>query len=325
MLLPSRRLVLLAACAGLLPAFALAQPSYPSRPVRLVVPFPAGGATDVLARAIAMSASGRLGQTLVIDNKPGAGGVIGSDFVAKAEPDGYTLLIATGSTHSVAVVTNPRLPYKVEQDFVPIVDVARTSSVMVVPASLPAKDLKEFIALAKARPGRLNFGSSGNGTNSHLAGELFKAQAGVFMTHIPYRGTGLVFTDMMSGQVQMLMDNYVTSQGHIRDGKLRAIGVTSLQRLPFAPDIPTLHEQGLTNFDVSNWFGIYAPRGTPADIVARINTAFNEAVRDPELQKRLGLLGATGTGGTPQQMAAMVAADTARWRRLVTERQLVVD
>jgi tripartite-type tricarboxylate transporter receptor subunit TctC len=322
---PLRRSLLLAACAGVLPLGVLAQQAYPSRPVRLVVPFPAGGATDVLARAITMFAAARLGQTIVIDNKPGAGGTIGSDLVAKADPDGYTLLIATGSTHSVAVVTNPRLPYKVDTDFVPVVDVARTSTVMVVPASLPAKDLKDFIALAKSRPGKLNFGSSGNGTNSHLAGELFKAQAGVFMTHIPYRGTGLVFNDMMSGQVQMLMDNYVTSQGHIRDGKLRAIGVTSLQRLPFAPDIPTLHEQGLANFDVGNWFGIYAPRGTPADVVARVNAAFNEALRDPELQKRLGLLGATATGGTPQQMAAMVAADTVRWRRLVTERKLVVD
>jgi tripartite-type tricarboxylate transporter receptor subunit TctC len=323
---PLRRSVLLAACAGaLMPGLCAAQSTYPSRPVRLVVPFPAGGATDVLARAITLQAANRLGQAIVIDNKPGAGGTIGSDLVAKADPDGYTLLIATGSTHSVAVVTNPRLPYRVEQDFVPVVDVARTSSVMVVPTSLPAANLREFIALAKARPGRLNFGSSGNGTNSHLAGELFKAQAGVFMTHIPYRGTGLVFNDMVSGQVHMLMDNYVTSQGHIRDGKLRAIGVTSLQRLPFAPDIPTLHEQGLANFDVSNWFGIYAPRGTPGDVVARVNTAFNEALRDPELQKRLGLLGATATGGTPQQMAAMVAADTARWRRLITERKLVVD
>jgi tripartite-type tricarboxylate transporter receptor subunit TctC len=322
----SRRFLLLAACAGVLaPLPSLAQQAYPSRPLRLVVPFPAGGATDVLARVIALQVSTRLAQPIVIDNKPGAGGTIGSDLVAKAEPDGYTLLIATGSTHSVAVVTNPRLPYKVEQDYVPVVDVARTSSVMVVPTSLPAKDLREFIALARARPGKLNFGSSGNGTNSHLAGELFKAQAGVFMTHIPYRGTGLVFNDMMSGQVQMLMDNYVTSQGHIREGKLRAIGVTSLQRLPFAPDIPTLHEQGLANFDVSNWFGIYAPRGTPAEIVSRINAAFNDALRDPDLQKRLGSLGATATGGTPQQMAAMVAADTARWRRLITERKLVVD
>ncbi|HZY18514.1 MAG TPA: tripartite tricarboxylate transporter substrate binding protein [Ramlibacter sp.] len=315
----------LAALGLALAAGTVAAQAYPARPVRLVVPFPAGGATDVLARAITLHAAGKLGQQIVIDNKPGAGGTIGSDMVAKADPDGYTLLIATGSTHSVGPITNPRLPYKVEQDFVPVVDVARTSAVMVVPVSLPARNLAEFIALAKAQPGRLNFGSSGNGTNSHLAGELFKAQAGVFMTHIPYRGTGLVFNDMVSGQVHMLMDNYVTSQGHIRDGKLRAIGVTSLQRLPFAPDLPTLHEQGLKGFEVSNWFGIYAPRGTPADIVAKVNAAFNQALRDPELQKRLGALGATATGGTPQQMGAMVAADTARWKRLITERKLVVE
>jgi tripartite-type tricarboxylate transporter receptor subunit TctC len=196
---------------------------------------------------------------------------------------------------------------------------------MVVPVSLPAKNLAEFIALAKANPGKLNFGSSGNGTVSHLAGELFKAQAGVFITHIPYRGTGLVFNDMVSGQVHMLMDNFITSQPQIKAGRLRAIGVTSLERLPFMPEVPTLHEQGLKNFEVSNWFGIYTPHGTPADIVARVNTAYNQALHDPELRKRLATLGAVPTGGTPQQMAAIVAADTLKWRRLITERHLVVD
>jgi len=299
--------------------------TYPSKPVRLVVPFPAGGATDVLARVISQYASEKLGQPIVIDNKPGAGGTIGSDLIAKADPDGYNLLIATGSTHSIGPVINPRIPYNVERDFVPVIDIAKTTAVMVVPASLAVKNLAEFIALARANPGKLNFGSSGNGTVSHLAGELFKAQAGVFITHIPYRGTGLVFNDMMSGQVHMLMDNFITAQPHIKAGKLRVIGVTSLERLPFMPDVPTLHEQGLKNFEVSNWFGIYAPHGTPAEIVARVNAAYNQALRDPELRKRLAALGAVPTGGTPQQMAAIVAADTLKWRRLITERKLVVD
>ncbi|AEG93122.1 Bug family tripartite tricarboxylate transporter substrate binding protein [Ramlibacter tataouinensis] len=299
--------------------------AYPGKPVRLVVPFPAGGATDVLARAITLHAAEKLGQPIVIDNKPGAGGTIGSDLVAKADPDGYTLLMATGSTHSIGPLINPKTPYSVERDFVPIVDVASTTSVMVASKTLPVNNLQEFIKLAKSQPGKLNFGSSGNGTNSHLSGELFKAEAGVFMTHIPYRGTGLVFNDMVSGQVHMLMDNVVTAMPHIKEGKLRVIGVTSLKRLPFLPDVPTLHEQGLKNFEVSNWFGLYGPRGTPPEVVQKINTAFNAALKEPELQKRLAILGAVPTGGTPQQMGATVAAETAKWRKLITERKLVVE
>ena len=314
--------------AGLLAALvgtaAVAQ-SYPIKPVRLVVPFPAGGATDLLARAISQRAAENLGQPIVIDNRPGAGGTIGADAVAKAVPDGYTLLIATGSTHSIGPSFNPKLPYDVVRDFVPMVDVARTTGVLVVPAQLGVRTLPEFLALLRASPGKYNFGSSGNGTFSHLSGELFKGQGRVFMTHIPYRGTGLVFTDMMAGQIHMLIDNYVTAQPHIRDGTLRAIGVTSLRRLPFAPDLPTLDEQGLKGFDVDNWFGIYGPRGTPPEIVARINAAFNRALQEPDLMKRLAALGATPTGGTPQQMAQMVAADTARWAKLIRERHLVLE
>ena len=235
--------------AALACTLAVAQP-YPAKPIRLVVPFPAGGATDVLARAISMRAAEKLGQAIVIDNRPGAGGTIGADVVAKAPPDGYTLLIATGSTHSIGPSFNPRLPYDVVRDFAPMVDIARTSGVMVVPATLGVRNLPEFITLLRANPGKYNFGSSGNGTFSHLSGELFKGQAGVFMTHIPYRGTGLVFTDMMAGQIHMLIDNFVTAQPHIKDGKLRVIGVTSLRRLLFAPDLPTLDEQGLRGFDV---------------------------------------------------------------------------
>jgi tripartite-type tricarboxylate transporter receptor subunit TctC len=299
--------------------------TYPVKPVRLVVPFPAGGATDILARTISQKASEKLGQQIVIDNRPGAGGTIGSDHVAKSAPDGYTLLIATGSTHSIGPIINPKIPYNVERDFVPVVYVAQTSSVLVVPASLPVKNLAEFIALAKSKPGQLNYGSSGNGTNSHLSGELFKAQAGVFITHIPYRGTGLVFNDMMSGQVHMLMDNYVTSQSNIKEGKLRVLGVTTPQRVPFLPDVPTLAEQGLKGFDVSNWFGIYAPKGAGADIVNRVNAAFNQALQEPEMQKRLATLGATPTGGTPEQMGKMVAADAARWSKLIRDRKIVVE
>jgi len=324
--LMKRHYLILAAaiCLAMVTGWAAAQ-AYPAKPVRLVVPFPPGGATDILARAISIKAAEKLGQAIIIDNRAGAGGTIGSALVAKAPADGYTLLIATGSTHSIGPITNPKLPYDVERDFDPVVYVAKTSSVMVVPASLPVKTLAEFIALAKAKPGQLNYGSSGNGTNSHLSGELFKAQAGVFITHIPYRGTGLVFNDMMSGQVHMLMDNYVTSQANIKDGRLRVIGVTSPQRLPFLPDAPTLSEQGLKGFDVSNWFGIYAPHGTPSEAIDKVNAAFNAALQDPEMIKRLAFLGATPTGSTPEQMSKMVADDKARWAKLIRDRQLVVN
>ena len=315
---------LLGTTAMLFSGLATAQ-AYPAKPVRMVVPFPAGGATDILARTISLKAAEKLGQQIVIDNRPGAGGTIGSDHVAKSAPDGYTFLIATGSTHSIGPIINPKITYNVERDFVPVVYVAKTSSVLVVPATLPVKNLAEFIALAKSKPGQLNYGSSGNGTNSHLSSELFKAQAGIFITHIPYRGTGLVFNDMMSGQVHMLMDNYVTSQSNIKEGKLRVLGVTSPQRLPFLPEVPTLDEQGLKGFDVSNWFGIYAPKGTPSDLVAKVNTAFNQALQDPDMQKRLAALGATPTGSTPEQMGKMVAADTVKWTQLIRDRKIVVD
>ena len=319
-----RLLAFLPMLAGALGTGARAEP-YPTRPLRLVVPFPAGGATDILARTITQRVAETLGQPIVIDNRPGAGGTIGADSVAKAVPDGYTLLIATGSTHSTGPSMNPKLPYSVERDFAPIVDLARTGGVLVVPASLGVTNLAGFLALLRANPGKYNFGSSGNGTFSHLGGELFKAQAGVFMMHIPYRGTGLVFTDMMTGQIHMLIDNYVTAQPHIRDGKLRVLGVTSLQRLPFAPGLPTLDEQGLKGFDLGNWFGIYGPRGTPADVVAKINSAFNQALQEPELLKRLSALGATPTGGTPRQLAEMVAVDTARWAKLIRDRQISIE
>ena len=320
-----RSLLALLVLAGILSTSGAVAQSYPAKPVRLVVPFPAGGATDVLARTISLRAAEKLGQQIVIDNRPGAGGTIGSDHVAKSAPDGYTLLIATASTHSIGPIINSKIPYNVERDFAPVAYVARTSSVLVVPTSLPVTNLKEFIALLKANPGKYNFGSSGNGTNSHLSGELFKAQAGVFMTHIPYRGTGLVFTDMVSGQVHMLIDNYVTAQPNIRDGKLRVLGVTSLQRLPFMPEVPTLDEQGLKGFDVTNWFGIYAPKGTPADAIARVSTAFNQALQEADTQKRLATLGATPTGSTPEQMARVVAADTAKWAKLIRDRKIVVE
>ncbi len=320
-----RQFLALLGLAGLFAGAGAVAQSYPAKPVRLVVPFPAGGATDILARTISLRAAEKLGQQIVIDNRPGAGGTIGSDHVAKAAPDGYTLLIATASTHSIGPLINSRIPYNVERDFAPVAYIARTTSVLVVPNSLPVKNLREFIALLKANPGKYNYGSSGNGTNSHLSGELFKAQAGVFMTHIPYRGTGLVFTDMVSGQVHMLIDNYVTAQPNIRDGKLRVLGVTSTQRLPFMPEVPTLDEQGLKGFDVSNWFGIYAPKGTPPDAIARVSAAFNQALLEPELQKRLATLGASPTGSTPQEMARVVASDTAKWARLIRDRKIVIE
>lgn len=316
---------LLSLLVGLAASGAALGQGYPNKPVRLIVPFPPGGSTDVLSRVLSQKASEKLGQTLVVENRPGAGGTIGSDFVAKSAPDGYTLLMATGSTHAIAPAMSSKLPYNVERDFAPIGLVANAASVLVVPSTLPVKTLGEFIKLARSKPGQFNFGSSGNGTTSHLSGELFKAQAGLFITHIPYRGTGLVLTDMLSGQIQMLVDSYVTSQPHIRDAKLRALGVTSLQRLPFLPDVPTIAEQGLKGFEISNWYGLYAPKGTPQDVVLKVNAAFNQTLQDPDVIKRLLNLGATPLTGTPEEMARSVAAETLRWRGLIQDRKITVE
>ena len=298
---------------------------YPNKPVRLIVPFPAAGATDLFARTLGQKMSEKLGTTLVIDNKPGAGGAIGSDMAAKAPPDGYTLLLATTSTHSIGPAVTSKLPYDTVRDFSPIAHVGDAPSIMLVPVNSPAKTVREWIDYAKKNPGKLNYASSGNGTIVQLTAELFKAQAGVFVTHIPYKGTALAIPDLISGKVDVLFDSLPTGMPHVRDGRLRALGVTSLKRSPLAPELPPIADT-LPGFESNTWFGFYGPKGLPADVVARVNKAANEALAEPEVKEKLSRLGIEPAApGTPEQFAKMVAADAAKWKKIVVERKITND
>jgi tripartite-type tricarboxylate transporter receptor subunit TctC len=298
--------------------------SYPSKPIRLVVPFPAAGATDLFARTLSQKMGEKLGTTIVIDNKPGAGGAIGSDLAAKAPADGYTLLLATTSTHSIGPAINPRLPYDTVRDFTPIAHVGDAPSIMLVPNSSPAKTVREWIELAKKNPGKLNYASSGNGTIVQLTAELFKSQAGVFVTHIPYKGTALAIPDLISAKVDVLFDSLPTGMPHVREGRLRALGVTSLKRSPLAPDVPPIADV-LPGFESNTWFGLYGPKGLPPELVARVNTAANQALTDPEVKDKLSRLGIEPTTSTPAQFASMVAQDAGKWKKIITERKIIGD
>ncbi|MEP6721786.1 MAG: tripartite tricarboxylate transporter substrate binding protein [Variovorax sp.] len=313
-----RRFALAASLLAALPAWAQ---TYPAKPIRLIVPFPAAGATDLFARTLSQKMGEKLGTQLVIDNKPGAGGAIGSDLAAKAPADGYTLLLATTSTHSIGPALGNKLPYDTVHDFTPIAHVGNAPSIMLVPNASPAKTVREWIAYAKANPGKLNYASSGNGTIVQLTAELFKSQAGVFVTHIPYKGTALAMPDLMSGKIDVLFDSLPTGLPFVRDGRLRALAVTSLKRSPLAPDLPTVADT-LPGFESNTWFGLYGPKGLPAELVARINTAANQALADPEVKDKLSRLGIEPVISTPQQQATMVAADAAKWKKIVVDRKI---
>ena len=293
-----------------------------SKPIRLVVPFPAGGATDLFARTLSQKMGERLGTSIVIDNKPGAGGSLGSDMAAKAAADGQTLLFTTTSTHSIGPAIGAKLPYDTVRDFTPIAHVGNAPSIMLVPNSSPAKTVKEWIEYAKKNPGKLNYASSGNGTIVQLTAELFKAQAGVFVTHIPYKGTGLAIPDLVAGQLDVLFDSLSTGMPHVRDGRLRALAVTTLKRTPLAPDLPPVADT-LPGFESNTWFGLYGPKGLPAEVVSRVNAAANQALSDPEVRAKLTTLGIEAVTSTPAQFAKMVADDQAKWKRIIAERKIV--
>ena len=311
------------ACAtsALSPLPALSQTpaqAWPSKPLRLVIPFPAGGATDIIGRLLAQKLGAALGQPVVIDNKPGAGGSIGSDLVAKAPADGHTLLLATSSTHSIGPALNPKMPYDAFKDFASIAQVANAPSVLVVGAGFPKGGALDLIKELKAKPGRYNFGSSGIGTYPHLSAEMFKWRAGgLYVVHIPYRGTGLVVTDLIAGQITFLMDSIVSAQTHIRDGRVRALAVTGAQRSSSLPDVPSFAELGVPGMAFSNWFGFFAPAGTPADVLQRLNRELNAVVRAPDVVERLRLLGADPVSGTPEAFAKVVRDEHESWKVVI--------
>ncbi len=299
--------------------------AYPVKPIRLVVPFPPGGATDILARAVAQKLTDAWGQSVIVDNRPGAGGNIGSELVAKAAPDGYTLEMGTVGTHAINASLYSKMPYDHVRDFAPVILVAGVPNVLVVNPGLPVNSVQELIAYAKANPGKLNFASSGSGTSIHLAGELFKVMAGVQMTHVPYKGSSPALQDLLGGQVQLMFDNLPPSLPHIKAGKLRALGVTSATRAPALPDVPTIAESGLPGFEASSWFGVLAPAGTPPAIIAKLNAEIAKWLDTPEAKEKMLALGANAAGGTPEDFAKHIAAETAKWAKVVKESGAKVD
>ena len=297
---------------------------YPTKPVRLIVPFPAGGATDLFARTLSQKIGEKLGQSLVVENRPGAGGTLGSDLAAKASPDGYTLLLSTSSTHSIGPNLNPRMPYDAVRDFTPISHLGNAPSIMLVPNNSPAKTVKEWIDHAKKNPGRLNYASSGNGTIVQLTAELFKSQADLFVVHIPYKGTALAIPDLVSGKLDVMFDSLPTGLPHVRDGRLRALGVTSLKATPLAPGVPPIADV-LPGYESTTWFGVFGPRGLPSEVVSRVNAAANQVLKDPEVVDRLQRLGIEPVGGTPAQFTTMLASESAKWKKIITERKITLD
>jgi tripartite-type tricarboxylate transporter receptor subunit TctC len=305
--------------AGLALAGSAKAQDYPSKPIRLVVPFAAGGATDVLARLVGERLTASLGQQVVVDNRPGAGGNIGSDLVARAEPDGYTILMGAVGTHAINPSLYPKMPYDPVKDFAPVTLVASVPNVLVVNPEVPANSVQELIDLAKAKPGELNFASSGNGTSIHLSGELFKAMTGTDIVHVPYKGSGPAVTDLLGGQVQMMFDNMPSSLPHVKAGKLRALGVTSAKRSPALPEVPTIAEAGVPGYDATSWFGILAPAGTPEPVVMRLQGAIVQALGEPEMRQRMADLGAEPVGDTPAEFGQFIAAELAKWAKVVND------
>jgi tripartite-type tricarboxylate transporter receptor subunit TctC len=314
----------LACLLSLSPGLACAQ-AYPVKPIKMIVPFPAAGTTDIVARAVGQKLSEALGQQVIIDNRPGAGGNIGSDLVAKAAPDGYTLLMGTVGTHAINASLYSKMPFDHVKDFVPITLVAAVPNVLIVNPSVAAKSVQELIALAKAKPGQLSFASSGNGTSIHLSGELFKTMAGVDMVHVPYKGSAPALTDLMGGQVNLMFDNLPSALAHIKAGKLRALAVTSSKRSPALPDVPTISEAGLPGFEASSWFGVFAPAATPKEIIARLSAEIVKVINSAELKERLAAQGAEVVGGSPEQFAAHIKSETAKWAKVVKASGATVD
>ena len=298
--------------------------SWPSKLITLIVPFPPGGTTDVLARALGEKLSQNLGQPVVVENKPGAGATIGADYVAKSKPDGYTLLMGAVH-HTIATSVYKKLPYDFQKDFAPITVVAMVPNVLVINANTPAKNLNELVTFAKAQPSKVSYGSNGNGTAQHLIGTQFENLTGAQILHVPYKGSGPLTTDLLGGQITMSFDTITPVLPHIRGGKLRALAVTTSTRSPALPDVPTLDEAGLKGFNIGTWFGVLAPAATPKDIVAKLNTEMVKVIQSADFKKRMAEIGAEPIGNTPDQMATQIKEETEKFAKLVKEAKVTID
>ena len=320
-----RRLVLQGvALAAALTATGVMAQAWPSRPITLVVPFAAGGTTDVLARALGERLQQSLGQPVVIESKPGAGATIGADFVAKAKPDGYTLLVGAVH-HTIATSVYKKLPYDFQKDLAPITTIAMVPNVLVVNATTPAKNVNELVALLKADPAKANFGSNGNGTAQHLIGAQFQSNTGAKLQHIAYKGSGPLATDLLGGQILLSFDTITPVLPHIKAGKLRPLAVTTATRSPALPDVPTLDEAGLKGFNIGTWFGVLAPAATPKDILVRLNTEMVKIIKSPEFRQRMADIGADPIGDSAEHMAQTIKDETEKFGKLVKDANVVVD
>ncbi len=311
--MPSAVFALATVYSTLLPAHA----AWPERPIRFIVPFPPGGGADIVGRPMTASLSRNMGQQVVVDNRGGAGGTLAAALAASAAPDGYTLFLGTVGTHAIHVSLYSKLPYDPVRDFAPISQTHNAPRVLVVHVSLPVRSVTELIALAKSKPGQLSFASAGNGGTNHLSGELFKVMAGVDMVHVPFKGAGPAAADVLAGRIPLTFDSVPVWINHIKAGKVRALGVTSLKRLPTLPDVPTVAESGLPGFDVANWLAVYAPAKTPRPIIDRLNAELGKVMSDTEIRRQLVEQGVEPMHTTPEELAALMRRDTAKWAKIV--------
>jgi tripartite-type tricarboxylate transporter receptor subunit TctC len=309
----------LALLAILAPVSAAAQTNYPDRTIRFIVSASAGGGTDIIARLIAQGLNDAWGQTVVVDNRGGAGGGVGTESVARSAPDGYTLLMGTIGTHSINPAVYAKINYDPIADFAPIIQFGTAPNVLVVNPSLPVKSVKELIAYVRERPGQVNYASSGNGTSNHLSGAMFAAREGLKATHVPYRGGAQAITDLLRGEVQFMFYHYLPLLPHIAEGKLRAIAITSAKRIDALPDVPVMKEAGMEDFEVSAWFGVWAPAKTPDDVAGKLHTTISGIINSPEVRKKLVAQGIDPVNGSPADLLALNKAELARWSKAVED------
>ncbi|WP_019701944.1 tripartite tricarboxylate transporter substrate binding protein [Paracidovorax oryzae] len=319
-----RGLIAAAAACALLPGLAAAQ-AFPSKPITIIVPFAAGGTTDILARIIAQGMGAELGQSVVVDNRAGAGGNIGGQVAARAPADGYTLFMGTVGTHAINAALYKKMPFDPIKDFAPLTRVANVPNLLVANPAQPFKTVQELIAYAKANPGKINFGSSGSGSSIHLSGELFKSMAKVDMQHVPYKGSAPAVTDLLGNQIAIMFDNMPSAIQHVRSGKLRAIAVTTARRSPELPDVPTIAEAGVPGYEATSWFGMFAPAATPAPVVAQLNATIVKVLAQPDIKKKLAEQGAEAAGETPAQFADFIQKESVKWGKVVKESGASVD